>query len=493
MVESIWRQRLAAMKDKKLKTRAFAAFNTNIDVVVHLTGEMLADIIAGLEKTAANEALLRKLEQPVQSEAELPEVVDDVGAFLRVIRYKVEEGKAHHVVMTATFADWLKQNFRQVFTTMGGQAGIIANQMAALEAASICYTPLLSPAQAELFDSRVKIPKVVKKAGGQALELVPVEKAAEAGDAVKVNWIFEYSKGEIFHFGSLPVETNRANRVILATRPRESVMAFPEEMLPWLGELGSCIDVAFMAGYHYAAPENNGGRDFAGYMAYTLDSLARLTSRNKRLRLHYEYVPMKQYEPLEAAVLRGISPYIHSLGINEIEIVRALQKLGHEAAAEAVKKGEDAYYLYKGAKVLFDDLGMERIHVHNLGYYVVVMRKPYPISWQDAQAASLYASMVCGVKAKYGGYPQVQHLAELAEFPLSEIGFAQLKMFESAVKNELRPLAEGVWEGEDHYVLVIPAHVIPNPLVTVGMGDTISSSSFAMEAALAVDTMTAKC
>jgi ADP-dependent phosphofructokinase/glucokinase len=42
-------------------------------------------------------------------------------------------------------------------------------------------------------------------------------------------------------------------------------------------------------------------------------------------------------------------------------------------------------------------------------------------------------------------------------------------------------LETGIYEGEDHYLLVVPAHVIPNPVSTVGMGDTISSTSFALE------------
>jgi len=33
----------------------------------------------------------------------------------------------------------------------------------------------------------------------------------------------------------------------------------------------------------------------------------------------------------------------------------------------------------------------------------------------------------------------------------------------------------------DHAVLIIPAHVVPDPVSTVGMGDTISSSAYAYE------------
>ncbi|NLK07989.1 MAG: hypothetical protein GX316_04735, partial [Firmicutes bacterium] len=32
-----------------------------------------------------------------------------------------------------------------------------------------------------------------------------------------------------------------------------------------------------------------------------------------------------------------------------------------------------------------------------------------------------------------------------------------------------------------HYLLLTPAHIVANPVSTVGMGDTISSSSYATE------------
>ena len=32
----------------------------------------------------------------------------------------------------------------------------------------------------------------------------------------------------------------------------------------------------------------------------------------------------------------------------------------------------------------------------------------------------------------------------------------------------------GIADMGDHYLLVVPAHVVPNPVSTVGMGDTIS-------------------
>ena len=43
-------------------------------------------------------------------------------------------------------------------------------------------------------------------------------------------------------------------------------------------------------------------------------------------------------------------------------------------------------------------------------------------------------------------------------------------------------------EADDHVMVLVPAHVVPNPVSTVGMGDTISSSTFAAEVSLGLRT-----
>lgn len=480
--QRLWQQRLQASASRKLNTRALAAFNTNIDAVVHLRGPQLERILKEAESDLWQSAPWKG--------AQLPAVVRTQADFATVLYLQLQAGKSCHIVVEGPLLDWLTSSFPQATESMGGQAGIIANQMAALGAEADVYTPLLSTRQARLFNSDVQAP-VISTDG--SLTFLPVMAAADANAPVKVNWIFEYAKGETFTFADETVVTPRANRVIMATRPKESVMAFAPELQQCMATMDERWQVAFMAGYHYATPTGNGDYDFPSYMDYTRQSLQLLIMRNPHLRLHYEYVPMK-HKQLEAPVLRGISNHIHSLGINENEIRRALQLLDHEDLADKIASAEHAYNLYLGALTLMRTLGLQRVHVHNLGYYVVVLRRPYPLSLPDVVSASLYASAVNAMKAQHGGYPTAEQVAQAATYPLSEIGYAQLDKFTAMLGHEESMVSEGMWEFADHYVLVIPAHVVARPLSTVGMGDTISSASFAMEASLlAVDNSVVKC
>ena len=103
-----------------------------------------------------------------------------------------------------------------------------------------------------------------------------------------------------------------------------------------------------------------------------------------------------------------------------------LREFGFEAEMEEIETHERAYSLYQGALRLFRRLELDRIHVHNLGYYVMVLRKPYPVTPEEVRQACLYASSVNAMKAKYGGYVTREQLEEAAEMRLSDIGFEQL-------------------------------------------------------------------
>jgi ADP-dependent phosphofructokinase/glucokinase len=476
--KNLWQQRLKTAVSRTLSVRTFAAFNTNIDSVVHLTPENIARAIAmsGIQPADMGECTCEQL----------PNAISTPQEFLTVVKTQLAAGKSCYTVIEGNLLSWINAVFTEAKQRMGGQAGIIANQMAALGATSIAYTRLLTQQQAMMFDPRVLVPAVVN----DALQLKLVGEAARPNDNVKVNWIFEYAKGAQFQFGDQMVTTPRANRIITATRPKGAIMAFEPALDAKLAELGEQCDTAFMAGYHYATPTNNGDLDFPSYLAYTKHSLAELRRNNPNLLIHYEYVPVK-HESLEAELLRGIGEMSNSFGINENEIKRALRTLGYEELAATIDQDEQAFTLYQGGLALLHELQVDRVHVHNLGYYVIIIRKPYCISVDDVVGASLYASAVNAMKAKYGNTPSTELLPEAAEMMLSDIGYTQVDLFAEHAKKSGLQIAEGMWDFADHYVLVVPAHVVPNPVSTVGMGDTISSSSYAMETVAAKATISA--
>lgn len=467
-----WELRVSQMVQQRPKGRILAAFNTNIDKVVHLTPENVKAIVAANPDIdwdkVANTAIYDV------------KTVCSKETFFVVLQDRLSKGKSFHIVLeNEELLNWLDRFFPEGIESMGGQAGIIANQLAVLGADAAVYTPLLAPKQAAQFVDRVLTPVI--EDGKLVMKFT--KDAADAEDEVKINWIFEYGKGLTFEFPNCTVTTPRANRVILATRPASSIMGFSKELVEVLPTFGQMLDMAFMAGYHYADHTMPDGRTFEEYLSDTVRDLELLRSQNPNLMIHYEYVPMKARD-LEPTLLKEISKKVTSFGINENEIRRVLEDFQCHREMEAIAEHETAYTLYQGGLALLRQMHVQRIQIHNLGYYVVLLKKPYPIPPEKVREACIFASSVNAIKAKYGGYATLDRLPEAAEFPLSDIGYQQLKVFAEEAKDLPIPedfLTEGIVELEDHYVLVVPAHVIPNPVSTVGMGDTISSCAYAAE------------
>lgn len=466
---AIWAEKVQKAALQKITSRMFTAFNTNVDVVVHVNNENLNRILTENPHIKAEQ-----LAQDFSRQADLIETPEN---FLTILLGAMGKGKSLYALTNSDYLlKWLDKSFPEAKEILGGQAGIVANQISSLNAEAVVYSRLLPPKQAALFNDDVLAPKIED---GQ-LSLEPVKTVARSTDQCKINWIFEYGKGITVKLGGLTVTTPRANRVILATRPSEAIMSFPDEMMPLLPKLGKEIDLAFMAGYHYIAEKNPDGRSYQEFLDKALKEIANLRHGNPKLAFHYEYVPMKARN-LEAKTLAAIGDAIESFGINENEIKLVLDDFNFTEEKKALEASERAYTLYKAALPILRKMNLMRLHVHNLGYYVVIISKSYHISPERCREACLYASCVNALKAKYGGFALAEKLPEAGQIPVSEIGFKQLIGIKEEMNLPEEFLETGIYEGEDHYLLVVPAHVIPNPVSTVGMGDTISSTSFALE------------
>lgn len=468
MERARWQRLVVQGTQSDLHTRTLACFNANVDVVAHLEPETLERMVGAV----------------VEKHGPLPEGEPDnvrirsIQEFISLLKESLQLGKSTYAVLEdLSVLEWFDEYFTNANRAVGGQAGIIGNQMASLGARSTVYTPNFGSAQAQLVHPEALVPAVVN---GELKLLKPTEAASDDA-VVKVNWIFEYAKGLDFDFEGETVRTPRANRVIVATRPAGLEMSFCGEITQFLPSVAAQADVAFMAGYHYASVNN-----FGPYLDKVINQMDSLRMGNSKLKMHYEYVPTK-YEEIEPDLLSAICSKVDSFGINEHEIVRALGLFGFDAERAAIEQDENAYTLYRGALALLRHLGVSRIQVHNLGYYVILLDKPYWATPQVVRDASLYGSTVNAAKAKYGGIVTAEQVRSMQEWPLSDIGYSQLEGFTNHpnVQNDLRSIDLGIWEAGDHWVLVVPAHVYPNPVSTVGMGDTISSSSYAREVELA--------
>ncbi len=470
----VWQTYLQeAVTQTRLSARTFAAFNANVDVVIQVRPQDILNI----EKETP-QALAEGPSTP-------PSPIETPEQFCCLLQECLGQGKSYYDVVDIGMSDWFHKVFPQMTEAMGGQAGIIANQMAALEAPAYVYNPVLSAEQAAFYNENVQFPRI----DDGRLHWVPIKEGVH-DTWTKVNFIFEYPKGETYEFPAGAITTPRANRIILGTRNPKAAMAFDETIEPLLPTVGETVDVGFMAGYHHGKVTGR-AEDLDSFLQLSLRQLGLLKQNHPTLRLHMEYVPMRTVAD-EKKLLWELVPNFDSFGINENEITKVLEEFGYAEEAKNIAENERAFTIYQGVLALSRELQVPRIHLHNLGYYIMLLKKPYPVSPEHVRQSCLFASAVNAVKAKQGGAVPLADLEQMEHEPLSDVGLQQLQDFADLATAAGLPVADdfvetGIFAGDDHYCLVVPAHIMPKPVSTVGMGDTVSSAAFAAEVSLALN------
>ncbi|NLJ79975.1 MAG: hypothetical protein GX335_03005 [Firmicutes bacterium] len=475
-IKQAWQTHLESAIGLSWNGTTFSGFNANVDIVVSLTPQVVRNLISS--NPSLNPAKIQKrLTDPLKS-------VRSPEDFIALLLEGLRGGKSLFVICeTPPLMNWLKKMFPETEHKLGGQAGIISNQMSFLGARSLLYSPILSPQQAAVMNPGILYPSVQEN----RLHLQPLHSCVKADDPTHSPWVFEYRKNECYDLGFMKIITPRANRIILASKIPNLGLNFAPKLKPHLTELGVECQVGFVAGYHLGGPEPENPYARRKYFQESLNALRLFRSKNPALKIHLEYVPAKERE-MELEMLSTITQQIDSFGINEIEIAKVLDSFGFQKLAQEIRENERAYALYEGAYALKEKLGVERIHVHNLGYYVLVLSKPYPSPLEKVRQACLFGSAVNARKALHGGFVTLEELPEAAIVPLSSLGFQQLQVFAKELQEKRAHTLDlsqfmntGIAELDDHYVILVPAQVVADPVITVGMGDTISSASYATE------------
>lgn len=415
--------------------KSLCAFNLDIDYVV----KILDTSKLGIFKSMKN--IVKGVSNPKE--------------FAFALHKSMFEGKGfEEVCQDPKLFAWVYSHFGEPNEKrIGGQAGLISNQLSFLGQDVILYSPGLSKYAGSLLNSKIKIPAVEKNGK------LSFKKVSDSTAKSQVNWIFEFEKGlKINNF-----MTARANRFILSSKNTFNP-DFDVSLKTKLPELGSLLDVCFISGYHHAPLDCTFNEE--------KHSIKLLKSKNKKLTLHYEYVKSKNYN-----VLSMLSQF-DSLGCDEVEVKQLLELLGED---KQVKKMNDldSNVLFDSAMLLKDKLKVKRLHVHNLGYAINIYDSKPTL---DHVKGMLFASSVTNTRAKYGKFVtfKKQHAFCLEE-GLSDLGYKAIASFYR--KNPSlgsKFLETGVG---DNFILV-PLHVVEKPMYTVGLGDTISSVSLSAEIAL---------
>ncbi len=482
-IAAIWNQRLTtAVERARLAHNVFIAYNANIDAKEYITAHKIQ--LAFVHDPDLINKVREKIKNP-------PDEIKSPEDFFAGLYVSMKEGKSLQWIIrekNKEMLEWFDNYFEGADEMrMGGQTGIIANLLSILGVESIVYLPMLSKKQALMFrKDRVFFPINVN----DEVTFKPIRDAFKEEDDTKINWVFEFREGGRF---PIPIEYEkiiiapRTNRFIVASRPPKLIPICDPMTEKILDKIGERVDRVILGGYQHLREKYPDGKTCYDYLDDIVRQILLLKSKNPALRIHMEFAGIPN-EVIRREILLKISPQINSLGINEVEIQMALNILECPEEIEMINKNENAYTLYLGTLKLAELLGLERIHLHNLGYHVLYMNKCYPTSAYAARNALLYASNIGATRALMGDFysrKPVSYEIEIGkQVSISYTGMKQLELFadnmlKRGVKfDKEKFMDEGILELKNHYAIIAPAQIAPYPQSTVGIGDSVSASAF---------------
>ena len=417
-MKDIWRNRYVEMAESPDigEFHVLTGFNANIDRTLKF----------------------EDLEWSLEVEAEHLETVKDMEDVRKVLKYSMEEGKNLEVD-----ASKLNKDFGGGKTSIGGQAGIMANFLSGLNGSVTFYTPLLSEKLAGEINEKVLHPYFEDE-----FVLKNVRDASNT-DRTKENVIIEYSEPQ-------------SGRLILSDRLR----GFGPYFRSGTAENLNLID------------ENIQGALFSGFQNVTGNKELKIEKSKQQLekiesKTHIEMVDCSR--DLFNLIGHNILPHADSVGLDENEALQLAEVAGKNIS-EPLHLGE-AFDLFK---TLMKETGLQRCHLHTYRYHLIVADENYNLGLEDIRDGMLFGELAAIKSAELGRIPVSADLDGLSFEDVHVKSLDEFEEFEDFFN--LENFAEnGLAEIDEFKVVAVPTLIHENPERLVGMGDLISSGAFAYE------------
>jgi ADP-dependent phosphofructokinase/glucokinase len=321
---------------------------------------------------------------------------------------------------------------------IGGQAGIASNFLAKNGHGVAFYTPFLSGELAEMMDEKVLFP-----VNEGRFELKNVRDVTNT-DRTKRNIIVEY-------------ERDCTGRVIFSRKMKGFGPYFRKGVEENFDQIAENFDCAFFAGLHDVDGNAEARLERSREQIEALD-----------LPVHVEYV---HREGLAEQIVERVLGAAESAGLDEEEALQVAEILGMDF--DQLSLG----HAFQLAREMFDQLGLNRVHVHTIRYHAVFSdREKDP---DQIRQSMLYGELAAIASAEYGEIPSREQIEQLEFEDIHVHRMDEIEHFDSHVEGDL--LSRGFGEIDGVTAVAIPTLIHEEPERLVGLGDIISSGTWAAE------------
>lgn len=400
--------------------RVLCAFNVNIDCVHTITGDEIGRLShrIGLDESP-----------------EIPSKIESLGDLVISILYHMRRGTGGELIIeNEKVADEVASLFPWAIR-MGGNAGNIANVLAALGAEPVVNVPSLTPRQASLFHPAVRVPVMD---GGVSLT-DPVH-ASEEGQELR-HFVMQYKSGEGVDTPWGWVTAPRENRIIATFDPLNRMMHINPAFRAFLGRPDPAVRGMVLSGFHLVP-----------YGMHREIFEERLGSMRGWLDTRYSHAEMGSFERVE--IMRSLLEILEvdSIGMNEDEL---------SMLADSGENWED---IAGAAEQIHDEFDIPRVCVHTREFTVSISPDP-----RKEIAALEMGAEIAGRLAATGSIERSVRL---------DVSDEGRRAVEDLVRAGGRRAGLGAFKEQDGWsVCVHPSFVAPDPVTTVGLGDALTAAT----------------
>ncbi|MEM2905670.1 MAG: ADP-dependent glucokinase/phosphofructokinase [Candidatus Bathyarchaeia archaeon] len=453
------------------------AYNTNIDGLKTVNGRWLSQLLA--EDADLKERVAEKFR-------ETPGEVTDLSDLVAALLYYMREGAGgERLILAEDVFQWLSRAFGPGELRMGGQAGIMANVLSSLGVRLVApHVAQLPREQAELFDDqeRTRIPTV----GPLGTVFARPVDAARENDKKLIHWVLNFKEGATVSFNNITITAPRENRFIATYDEDNAELRISSSFVEGVTARIAEFDGAIISGFHLLRRSYRDGSSFEAKLERALRPLREWRELNPKLRLHLELGSMQAPE-VEAATLRA-SGLFHSVGMNEDELKSGLAALALRPVSETRNREPSAEAVYRDALALRSELKVERLNVHTRDFSMSVLSGRYAERAERELDGLLVGAAVAAARAATGRFPPPEQILRLQRdgvIPPSPRGLRQHQALVDAVRGEdpaaaLSLSEQGFAKLDGLSLVYAPSRWVERTVSTVGLGDAISSASFAM-------------
>ena len=471
-----YRRMMERYPDAASMPRPILGFHTTIDGLKRIVPEQVEAVLD------ADPELAREVKARVEA-GDVPDEILSVADLLVGMLVSVSKGKAlQRMIRNSAVHEWCLAALGYDRLRAGGTCGNMVSMLAPLGFEQILlYVNPLTREQAELLPPHENVKVIVAEEGADgaaSYRLTTPAKAWREEGVKAVHWIFEYPEGMRICAGGIDVRAPRANRYIAAYNPVNNQLVINRHFKAGLLELiesGERFTHFIIAGFHILSERYPDGSCCRDCLRPLAEFVSKVKEKAPGLKLHCELASIGG-KAVRCGVMELALPISHSLGLNEVELATLLGDLEeHELRAE-LERTEAPPAVFEGVAAAGERLGLARIHLHNLGYYLCLTRSEF-VDAQNTRDGLVFAACAAAARTVSGSLVSLEDVERGLDVPVSERGLKACR--ELADYLGYAELVEtGMAQARGWNVTFVPTKVVEKPVLTVGLGDLISSSSF---------------